>query len=58
MGCVMISPCRKSLQRIVTKSERFAERAKRQALHPVHKETIADISKDFLRELIRGVPKL
>ena len=36
--------------------ERFAERAKRQALHPVHKDTIVDISKDFLKELVRGLP--
>lgn len=37
--------------------ERFAERAKRRDLHPAHKDTVMDISKDFLKELIRGLPK-
>ncbi len=36
--------------------EKFAERAKRRELHPVHEPTVLDISKDFLKEMVRGLP--
>ncbi len=36
--------------------EKFAERAKRRELHPVHEPTMIDMSKGLLKELIRGLP--
>lgn len=37
--------------------ERFAERAKRCELYPVEEESKLDLAKDFLKELVRGLPK-
>ncbi|MBQ4359011.1 MAG: CoA activase [Proteobacteria bacterium] len=38
--------------------ERFATRAKRRELHPAHEETKVEIAKNFLKELVRGLPKM